>query len=105
MGCGTSRSQESRPSSPSTPPPRVTSIGIEEVKLDRLKRKDQPEDPEEVELKLFEAESKKGPKSFKALAFAHTKFVQQVGKYLNYFKFNIIVCFTPIFIRHAFQRH
>jgi hypothetical protein len=85
MGCGTSRSQESPRSSPSTPPPHVTSIKNAEETDPTLIIDKNPVD--EIELKLFEPESSKGLNSFKALAFAHTKFVQQVRTYYANFQF------------------
>ena len=75
MGCGSSRSRESRPSTPTAQLPQPKAEVEVEVDVD-----EKNPSLEELELKLFEPESSKGLKSFKAIAFAHTSFLQKVSR-------------------------
>ena len=82
MGCGSSRSQESRPTSPQvSPAPTAQLQAAHTAKEEEEEAVDSQSSKEALELQLFQGNSSKGLNSFKALAFAQTKFVQQVGDF------------------------
>ena len=92
MGCGSSRSQESRPTSPPASPAQTAQLQAAQTAQLQAAQTTKEEEEEVIdiqsskevlELQLFQGNSSKGLNSFKALAFAQTKFVQQVINFLT----------------------